>query len=327
MACVTGCDGAWYAAPVAECDPTPSAIQRHSVLSDPPLARSPHLRARHRPRVDRRGANPRLMSTHLAWHASVAARHRLCRVARAATGCTVAVCDPTRRPDAPTPLVAPVARPRVDRRGANPQPPCTLGMWCRGFGTIRCGRPPVRQPPRVAHDEPVPRERVRESYGSRVEDAESEGESLQPQLSIRREDCNRGRIAHVPSCRRASNRWQKQVAVPITRARGGRETTDANSMRQSLEGETKELTSSSQCTSTLPETHTFVLGASRRIVRRPSSRRPSSRRPSSRRPSGPTIGGARARESSTCGGDRRRVVWADGPRLSDKGMGKYRPIA
>ena len=62
----------------------------------------------------------------------------------------------------PTPLVAPVARPRVDRRRANPQPPCTLGMWCRSLAPSDAVDRRCASPPRVAHDEPVPRERVRE---------------------------------------------------------------------------------------------------------------------------------------------------------------------
>ena len=38
MACVTGCDGAWNAAPVAECDPTPVSVQQSRAQPAPSRA-------------------------------------------------------------------------------------------------------------------------------------------------------------------------------------------------------------------------------------------------------------------------------------------------
>jgi hypothetical protein len=62
---------------VAECDPTPLGVR-------PAVPLATRTFAPHRPRVHRRRANPRIWLP-LAQHASVAARHRLWRVARTAT--------------------------------------------------------------------------------------------------------------------------------------------------------------------------------------------------------------------------------------------------
>jgi len=163
----------------------------------------------------------------LAWHASVAARHRLCRVSRAATGCAVVVCDPTRPHDAPH--AARRARRPAEGRPSQGQPSAALytGNVVPQFGTIRCGRPPVRQPPasrpRRASAQRESERESRAGRGSRTERARvkvfSRSRHVKPWE----------RIAHVPHLQESVEPLAEFAGrrPHHTRARGGRETTDA----------------------------------------------------------------------------------------------------
>ena len=208
--------------------------------------------------ADGRRANPRLMSTH--WLGMPAWRHGTVSVESHAPQRVAPSSRAIQRARTMPPHAARRARRPAEGRPSQGQPsaePCTLGMWCRGFWhhpmRSTAGAPAPRESPTTSQCPERVRERV-----ARVEDAESEGESLSAAADMSTmED-----IAHVPHLQESVEPLAEFAGRRSHHTRAWRERDDANSMLQLLEGQTKELTSSSQCTSTLPQnTSHSALGA------------------------------------------------------------------